>query len=249
MVGFNYLKNPIARLARDMVAAGEIGEVIGYRGWHFEDYMHDPNTLVSQWRLDPANGDGVSSDLGSHAVSMARFLVGDIVEVSAQRRTVVARRPTSDGRSVPVEVPDVMGALVRFSSGATGSIEASWMAAGSKHTIAAEVWGSAGSLAFDFERLNELRWYRPGQPTGREGVTTILAGPSLEDYAAFVPAPGHQLGFNDLKTIEVRDLLEGLDPSRSAPWPDFREAWEVQRVLDAAVRSDQERRWVLVSEV
>jgi predicted dehydrogenase len=245
MVGFNYLKNPIAGLAREIIESGEIGEVFGYRGWHFEDYMHDPDTLVNAWRLDPATGDGVTSDLGSHAISMARYLVGDIAEVSARRATVKRTRAVGpQGRELDVSVPDTVASLVRFGGGANGTIEASWMAAGHKHTIAVEVFGTKGTLAFDFERLSELRLYPTGQPRGREGFTTILAGPSHPDFAAFVPAPGHQLGFNDLKTIEIRDVLVGLDPARPAPWPDFREAWEVQKVVDAIIASDQSGSWV-----
>jgi predicted dehydrogenase len=250
MVGFNYLKNPIAALAREIVESGEIGEVFGYRGRHFEDYMHDPDTLVNAWRLEPATGDGVTSDLGSHAISMARYLVGEIAAVSAQRTTVKpTRRVGTAGETVTVGVPDTTAALIRFASGATGTLEASWMAAGHKHTIAAEVFGSRGTLEFDFERLNELRLYPAGQTRGREGFTTILAGPAQRDFAAFVPAPGHQLGFNDLKTIEIRDLLVGLDLDRPAPWPDFREAWEVQRVVDAMVLSDETGTWVAIGDV
>jgi predicted dehydrogenase len=248
MVGFNYLKNPITALAKEMIDAGEIGEVFGYRGWHFEDYMHDPDTLVNAWRLNPDTGDGVTSDLGSHAISMARHLVGDIATVSARRTTVKrARAVGAAGTMVEVSVPDTVAALVEFDSGATGTIEASWMAAGHKHTIAVEVFGSKGTLAFDFERLSELRLYPAGQSRGREGFVTILAGPAQPDFAAFLPAPGHQLGFNDLKTIEVRDLLVGLDPAVPAPWPDFQEAWEVQKVVDAIIASDQTRSWVRVA--
>jgi len=244
MVGFNYLKNPIAAVAREIIESGEIGDVFGYRGWHFEDYMHDPDTLVNAWRLNPETGDGVTSDLGSHAISMARYLVGDIAEVSARRTTVKRTRAAGeDGQEVEVAVPDTVAALVRFGDGASGTIEASWMAAGHKHTIAVEVFGTKGTLAFDFERLSELRLYPAGQPRGREGFTTILAGPSHPDFAAFVPAPGHQLGFNDLKTIEIRDLLVGLDPASQAPWPDFREAWEVQKVVDAIIASDRSGHW------
>ncbi len=246
MVGFNYLKNPITALAREIIASGEIGEVFGYRGTHFEDYMHDPGTLVNPWRLDPATGDGVTSDLGSHAIAMARFLAGDIEAVTGRRVTVVPERARADGTVVAVSVPDTTHAQLRFASGCTGTIEVSWMAPGHKHTITAEVWGSHGSLSFDFERLNELRLYRPGERPGRDGFTTILAGPSLSDYAAFVPAPGHQLGFVDLKTIEIRDLLTGLSNSDPAPWPDFGEAYAVQRVVDAIVASDRQGIWVPV---
>ena len=106
MVGFNYLKNPIAAVAREIIESGEIGDVFGYRGWHFEDYMHDPDTLVNAWRLNPETGDGVTSDLGSHAISMARYLVGDIAEVSARRTTVKRTRAVGeDGQEVEVAFP------------------------------------------------------------------------------------------------------------------------------------------------
>ena len=98
------------------------------------------------------------------------------------------------------------------------------------------------------ERLNELKLWTAGQAKGREGFKTITAGPDHPGYEAFCPAPGHQLGFNDMKTIEVRDLLLGL-AGENPPWPDFREAWEIQRVVDAVVVSATEGRWVTIAEV
>lgn len=249
LVGFNYLKNPITALAKEIIDGGEIGDVFGYRGTHFEDYMLDPDTLVNAWRLDPAAGDGVSGDLGSHAISMARYLVGDIVSLVADRHTITRERPFGSGGAMErIEVADALRATVEFATGARGTIEASWMAPGRKHTIAAEVWGTKGSVSFDFERLNELQLYTTGQTRGREGFTTILAGPAHQDFAAFVPAPGHQLSFNDLKTIEIRDLVEGLSGG-SSPWPDFREAMEVQRAVDACIMSDRTRSWVDIADV
>ena len=106
-----------------------------------------------------------------------------------------------------VEVDDQARALVRFASGATGSLEASWVAAGRKMTLAFEVTGSKGTIVVDHERLNELQLYTVGQAPGREGFKTILAGPDHAFYKEFCPAPGHQLGFNDIKTIEVRALV------------------------------------------
>ena len=67
-------------------------------------------------------------------------------------------------------------------------------------------------------------------------------------HALVFPAPGHQLSFNDLKTIEIRDLVEGL-AGASSPWPDFREAMEVQRAVDACIRSDRTRSWVDIADV
>ena len=114
--------------------------------------------------------------------------------------------------------------------------------------LGCEVWGTKGSLFFDFERLNELQLYTTGQTRGREGFKLILAGPAHKDFASFTPAPGHQLSFNDLKVIEVRDLVEGMVADNGSPWPDFREAWEVQRVVEAVVQSSGKGAWATVAD-
>ncbi|MEE8271164.1 MAG: Gfo/Idh/MocA family oxidoreductase [Alphaproteobacteria bacterium] len=249
MVGFNYLKNPMVMVAREIIDSGDIGEVIRFRGIHAEDYMADANAPYT-WRLDPVGGHGVIADLGSHIISLARYLVGDIAAVSGDLETVVKRRPGAPGagETRAVEVDDQARALLRFAGGARGSIEASWMAAGRKMQLAFEVTGTRGSIALNHERLNELELYQQGQPAGRGGFKTIVAGPEHPHYSSFCVAPGHQLGFNDLKTIEVRDLIDGL-AGGTPPWPDFREAWEIQRVVDAVVRSARESRWVAVEEI
>lgn len=243
LVGFNYLKNPMTALAREIVEDGEIGEVVSFRGVHAEDYMADPEAPWT-WRCDPAGG-GVTADLGSHIISMARHLVGPIESVSAQTATIHKTRPAGPGSPErrAVEVDDQSDMLVRFAGGATGTISASWLAAGRKMQLACEIVGTRGSLAFNQERLNELRLYRAGQSKGREGFTTICAGPDHRDYANFCPAPGHQIGFNDLKTIEVRDLIAAHCGKTSA-YPDFREALRVQEVVDAALLSAKTGEWV-----
>jgi len=248
-VGFNYLKNPLVRFARDLIAAGEIGEVWNFRGIHAEDYMADPE-LPWSWRLDPVAGGGVVADLGSHIVSMARFLVGEIAEVTGDLTTVVPSRPKAPDSSerVAVVVDDVARALLRFACGATGSIEASWVAAGRKMHLAFEVTGSKGAVLLDMERLNELRLFVRGGRSGREGFVQIPAGPDHPDYAAFCPAPGHQIGFNDMKAIEAKCVIEAV--AGGPPFaPDFTEAAAVQAVIEAIRLSAREGGWRRPAEI
>jgi predicted dehydrogenase len=249
MVGFNYLKNPIQSLARDIIASGEIGEIIDFRGIHAEDYMMNPNAPMS-WRCNGPRGSGVAADLGSHIVSLARYLAGPIDSVCGTLDTIVKTRPLARGsrRRRRVKADDQARFLVRFKRGCGGTIEASWVQAGRKMQLAYEVTGKKGSLAFTQERMNELQLYSGGQLPGREGYKTIMTDANHPPYGDFCPAPGHQLGFNDMKVIEVRDLLLGV-AGRAKAWPDFREAWEIQRVIEAVIRSDAERRWVRVDEV
>ncbi len=133
-VGFNYLCNPMLGLAREMIAAGELGEIRGYRGLHAEDYMADSAGPFT-FRHDPAGG-GALADIGSHALATAEFLMGPaagpIIEVMGDCVTMITERPDGKGGHRRVEVDDVGRAFLRFASGATGSIEGNWIATGRK---------------------------------------------------------------------------------------------------------------------
>ena len=245
-VGYNYIKNPMLKLARDMIAAGELGEITGFRGIHAEDYMADPQGPYS-WRLDPAGGPGVIADLGSHIIGMARFLLGPIVEVNADVETIVKSRPVSTGARDrrDILVDDVARLLVRFARGCGGTIEANWVATGRKMQLGFELHGSKGSLVFTQERLNELQFFKAGGDPRHAGFTRIEAGPQHSPYVNFCVAPGHQLGFNDLKTIEVAEFLLAV-AGKTRSGPDFREAWEIQRVVETAVQSSRDRNWLRI---
>ncbi|MEZ5667870.1 MAG: Gfo/Idh/MocA family oxidoreductase [Alphaproteobacteria bacterium] len=248
-IGYNYLKNPMIGLARDIIQSGEIGEVVGFRGIHAEDYMTDPAAPFS-FRNELVGG-GVLADLGSHIIAMARFLVAPITEVCGHLHTVVHERPVARGASQmrPVTTDDQVSFLCSFANGAAGVIEASWVAQGRKMQLGFELTGTRGSLAFDAERLNELQLSTMGQPKGREGFKTIWAGPDHPPYGAFCPAPGHQLGFNELKIIEVRDILLALGSPERRPWPDFAEGLAVQQVIEAVRVSAERRSWARVEGV
>ena len=240
-VGFNYIKNPMLKIARDMIAAGELGEITGFRGIHAEDYMHDPQSPWT-WRIDPSGGPGVIADLGSHIISMARFLLGPIVAVNADVETVIKQRPKAKGSSdmVPVLVDDIARLLVRFEKGFGGSIEANWVKTGRNMQLGFEIEGSKGALAFTQERLNELKFYKAGGNLREKGFTTIESGPQHPPYGGFCVAGGHQLGFNDLKTIEMAEFLAAIGGAKHQG-PDFREAYEVQKVVEAAIQSSSQK--------
>ena len=244
-VGFNYIKNPLLKQARDMIAAGELGEITGFRGIHAEDYMHDPESPYS-WRIDPVGGPGVIADLGSHIIGMARFMLGPIAEVSADVRTVVTSRPVSRGATERKDVlVDVARILVNFGRGCGGTIEANWIATGRKMQLGFEISGAKGSLVFTQERLNELLFYRAGGDAKTNGYMKIESGPQHPPYGEFCIAGGHQLGFNDLKTIEMGEFLRAIGRGERST-PDFREAYEIQKVVDAAIASSKARGWVSI---
>lgn len=240
-VGFNFLRNPMIALAREVIASGEIGEVTGFRGRHAENYMADPDVPHS-FRTDPQGG-GAAADIGSHIISLARHLLGPIAEVNAACRTIFSDRPVAPGRieRKPVEVDDMTHALVRFTSGVSGSLEANWAATGRTMDLSFEITGTKGAIAFTQERMNELMiWSGSG---AQAGYRKIESGPAHPPYGQFCPAPGHHLGFNDLKVIEVAELLEAHSGG-GVCMPDFREALEVQKAVEAIQASSRNRSWI-----
>lgn len=239
-VGFNYLCNPMLRLARDLIAGGEIGEVRSARFVHAEDYMADAEA-PGGFRLDPAGG-GALADIGSHALATAEFLLGPIASLMGDCATAIPERPDGKGDRRRVEVDDVARAFLRFASGASASLEASWVATGRKMQHDLEVYGSRGAILFTQERLNELHLYLTSDPAGRRGFRRIEAGAEHPPYGRFTPAPGHQIGFNDLKAIEMAGFLDAIAGRAPEPFP-FRAGLRIQSLVEAIQASSRERAW------
>lgn len=240
-VGFNYLCNPMMALARDLIASGELGEIRSYRGIHAEDYMGDAESPFS-FRLDPVGG-GALADLGSHALATAEFLAGPIERVLGDEVTVIGDRPDGKGGRKAIEVDDIGRAFLRFANGATGSIEASWVATGRKMQHDFEIYGSKSALTFSQERFNELHFYTAADSGRLSGFRRIEAGPDHPPYGLFCVAPGHQLGFNDLKAIEIALFLEAIAGQRPEPFG-FKSGQRVQELVEAIHTSAVEARWV-----
>src|SRR4051794_17015576 len=138
MCGFNYRFVPAVRLARELLEAGELGDVVHFRARYLQSWGWDADDSI--WRFDRAQaGTGAIGDLGTHIVDLARYLVGEVASVSALVRTHVPGR----------EVDDHFVAAVEFESGIAGTLEASRLARGRINSNAFEVNGSRGSLAFD----------------------------------------------------------------------------------------------------
>lgn len=258
-VGYNYLWAPLVLHARQLIASGELGEITHYRGHFLSMYGSDELGLLS-WRfmLDEA-GYGVTSDILSHSVSMAQFLVGPIAEVVGDRATTITHRPLPTGaashygRGNPddpkgkVENEDYASMLCRFENGATGTFEASRTMVGPESQNTFEVYGTKGALAWNLEQLNELQYYRLGSDKNT-GFTTIYGGDRFPFHGAFVPGQANAIGFEDLVAIEDFSFLEALATGGRYS-PGFREAVDVVSVQQAVIDSWDSRTWETVRDL
>ena len=99
MVAFNNVKTPAAMLAKQLIDRGDIGTPMRFRGWFDQGFFNDPE-LPFSWRCTRKEaGSGALGDLGSHVISVAQYLVGDIDSTIAQTQTYFPTRPVPQGGS------------------------------------------------------------------------------------------------------------------------------------------------------
>lgn len=92
-VGYNYLQNPMLKQARELIQSGELGEIVSFSGEFSEDFMGDPLGPFT-WRCETRQAGGALADLGSHILSLARFLLGPVAALCADLHTAHGQRPT-----------------------------------------------------------------------------------------------------------------------------------------------------------
>jgi predicted dehydrogenase len=227
MCAFNYRFVPANRMAREMIDAGELGEIRHFRGRYLQDWGHDPALDTWRFRSDEA-GSGALGDLGAHVIDLARFLVGEVSFVHGAVRTFI------DGR----QVDDAIEAVVDFANGAIGTIEATRLALGHRNAFQWEVNGTKASLAFDLERLNELQVFRADGDRAR-GFKTVVVSEADQPFWSWWWPPGHIIGWEHTFIHEIHHLLAAIaGEDEVAPYgATFEDGYRAAVVCDAIVRS------------
>jgi predicted dehydrogenase len=246
-VGFNYRRVPALALARQLVSSGRLGRVRHIRAQYLQDWIVDP-AFPLVWRLQKERaGSGALGDIAAHIVDLAQFLTSErLVGVSGVTETFIQQRPLPEAASGlsgaggagsgAVTVDDAVAFFGRTDSGAMATFEATRFATGRKNAMRIELNGSAGSLAFDFESMNELHVFDGTVPAEDAGFRRILATESGHPYVSAWWPPGHGLGYEHTFTHEIADFLGDISAGRP-PSPSFADGLAVQRVLDAVERS------------
>jgi predicted dehydrogenase len=243
VLGYNYIQNPAIRHIRKLLDEDGIGQVNHVRIEMDEDFLADPEAPFQQ-RHEAINGWGALDDFGVHPLSLILTLFGHVDRVMCDMAKPYPTRKTPDGDR-EVEVYDIATILLRLANGASGFIAVSRTAWGRKGRIAIQIFGSKGSILYDQERMNEFQLYLTSDNPTEQGFRTILTAPHHPPYDRFIPAAGHNLGFNDLKIIECRQLIARMlgKPSVSIG---FEEGILIERTIAAMGRSFEDGKWVEV---
>jgi predicted dehydrogenase len=222
MCAFNYRFVPAVRLAQQIISSGELGDVQHFRGAYLQEWGATEGDI---WRFQKdLAGSGSLGDLGAHVIDLARYLVGEITEVSALTQTFI------EGR----DVDDAVESVVRFESGAVGTIEASRFCPGRKNAFTWEINGSKGSLAFDLERLNELQYSE-----GNAGFRTVLVSEADHPFWEHWWPQGHMIGWEHSFVHELHHLLTAIrDDTDVAPHgATLEDGYRAAEICDAMLRS------------
>ena len=265
-VWYNYRRVPAVALAHQLVKSGKIGKIRHVRAQYLQDWADESVPLA--WRFDKKlAGSGAHGDLNAHIIDMTRFVTGEeITEISgAIAETFIKRRKLmtgvaaggiagglkSGGKTGPVTVDDCVLFLARFSGGAVASFEAARQATGNQNSNGFEINGTKGSIKFNFERMNELEFYDATTERAVQGWTTIMCthGGDHPYVDAWWP-DAHLIGYEHGFVNQAYDILRVLGGQKPVvPLPDFNDAYQTQRVLEAVMLSVKARGPVKLSAV
>lgn len=262
MVAFNYRRTPAVALAKKYIEDGSIGRIINFRATYLQDWSADPDSPLS-WRFQKSvAGSGAVGDILTHVLDLARYLAGEVTEVSAMTNHIITERPLqqsgsdslgnskggSDAPKGAVDVEDEVLSLLKFANGAIGSVEATRNAWGRNNFITLEIHGTEGSIAFNYENRDELQVCFKSDEGDRRGFRTVYTGPNHPNGNALWPIPALGIGYGETKIIEAHDLftaIAGGEPVR----PDFGDGYQVALIDDAILRSAESGQWVQVPQL
>ena len=263
-VNFNIRFYPLHQHVRELIAAGDLGDVRFVTGHYFQDWLLMETDW--NWRLEPDKGGTLRAvgDIGSHWLDLATFLTGQpITAVMADLATFLPRRAQPRG---PVETfstersdetverematEDAATILLRFANGARGSVAVSQISAGRKNSLQWEIDGATAAAAWDSETPDHLWLGHRDRPNEILQRSPALMGPAGRAAAA-LPG-GHVEGFADTFGALFRaiytDVLEGR-PAERPPYATFADGHDEMLVGDAVAASAREGRWTEVARV
>ncbi|MFY9908927.1 MAG: Gfo/Idh/MocA family oxidoreductase [Candidatus Sulfotelmatobacter sp.] len=235
LVWFNYRRVPAIALARQLVDQGKVGQPYHYRATYLQSWGADP-AVENAWRFRQSEaGSGAMGDLLSHAIDLALLLNGPIAELNSLLQTFVPKR----------EVDDAVLLLARFANGSVGTFEATRFATGCLNRNCLEIHGSRGAIRFNLEDLNRLEVFDCSDAAEIQGVHNVMVTGPAHSYVSHFWPPGHIIGYEHTFIATLVDFLQCL-ASGEVFHPNFEDAAEVQKLLDAVESSAKSRSWTNV---
>ena len=249
MICHNYRRIPAIAQAKKMIDEGALGQIRHYHARYAQSWLVDPKA-PRLWRMQKQYaGSGAHGDINAHIIDLARYLVGEFDEITGQMHTFIKQRPLPDNpkKMGRVTVDDAAQCIGRFKNGALANLEATRYATGRKNRIHIEINGSDGSLEFNLEDLNRLKYFDSKAPADRQGFADIIVTQQngVHPYVGQWWPPGHIIGYEHTFVHAIADFVNAVAKGSSVQ-PTFEDGLKNQQVLEAVEKSAETRRWVKV---
>ena len=247
MICHNYRRIPAIAQAKKMIDEGALGQIRHYHARYAQSWLVDPKA-PRLWRMQKQYaGSGAHGDINAHIIDLARYLVGEFDEITGQMHTFIKQRPLPDNpkKMGRVTVDDAAQCIGRFKNGALANLEATRYATGRKNRIHIEINGSDGSLEFNLEDLNRLKYFDSKAPADRQGFADIIVTQQngVHPYVGQWWPPGHIIGYEHTFVHAIADFVNAVAKGSSVQ-PTFEDGLKNQLVLEAVEKSAETRRWV-----
>ena len=252
MVGYNYRFLPAVLLAKKLIESGEMGRIYFFKGAYLNvNEGYDNPKFPYGWHHDSKiAGYGALSDLGTHAIDLARFLVGEISSVCGAKETFIKERPLrpdSDAYGT-VDVDDLAIACMKFESGALGTLESCWLTAGRTDYLRFEIYGSRGSIRYNLERISELEVFKRGGDRALDGFRKIdVLNKEFHPYMKhYWSNQGGGFSWEHSFVNEFNHFIDCIadDKPVSPSGATFLDGYRNCRIMDAVVESSNSEKWV-----
>jgi len=246
-VNFNYRRVPAIILAKKLIDEGKLGNVLHIRAIYQQDWAaYEVGNYV--WRFDNSvSGGGAISDKASHIIDLARYLVGEFIDVVSMDKVFIPFKidPVT-GEKKAVTSDDAAFFMANFDNGAMGIFQTSRVSIGKKNWLALEINGTKGSLCFNLERMNELEVYIKDENTEIEGFRTVMiTNPEYMYIKNWWPA-GHVIGWEHTFIHQYYEFFTAIATGKQIPTT-FEDGLKVQKIISSLVESGKNRQWVKIN--
>ena len=232
--------------AKELIEEGRLGRILSYQF----DYLH--NSCVNPaknagWKQTAAvcGKGGVLFDLGSHILDLAVFLCGPIRKIHGKSQIAFPTRKGPDGKDWMTDASEAFYMLAETEEGAHGTLIASKLATGMNDDIRFLIHGTKGALSFSLMNPNYLGFYDATAPSGAyggsAGFTQIECVGRYPAPAGTFPSPKAASGWLRGHLMSMYHFLNAVYEGKQNT-PSFADAAYIQRIMDAALRSDESGR-------
>lgn len=238
-VVFNNRNYPSTMRAKEIISQGKLGEIVSFRS----SYLHSSATDVNKkagWKQSGKEGGGVLRDLGSHAIDLLLYMLGDSYNISGifgKSQIAFKQRLGVDGKPWQTDADEAFYITCTLNNGATGTIEASKIAVGTNDDLSIEIYGTKGAIKWSLMESNYLYFYDSSLSDIQKGFTAIECCGRYDYPSGFFPGIKAPIGW-------LRGHLHGMYRYIDAVYnnkafsPSFSDGILINKIMDKAFESD-----------